>query len=96
MGSPGGVPVHRNARVLSNGALAMLIFSFAEVMLFAGLVSAFTIARANALVWPPPGQPRLPVFETAPMKRGKVSMGRKLLLPIRPQRHHPVMTGSPA
>ncbi|MCH2172110.1 cytochrome c oxidase subunit 3 [Myxococcota bacterium] len=65
MGTPGGVPVQRNARILSNGALAMLIFSFAEVMLFAGLVSAFTIAKANALVWPPPGQPRLPAFETA-------------------------------
>jgi len=43
--------------ILSNGALAMLIFVLAEVMLFAGLISAFSIIRASALVWPPLGQP---------------------------------------
>ena len=36
-----------------------------EIMLFAGFVSAFTIMRQSALLWPPPGQPRLPVGETA-------------------------------
>lgn len=51
--------------ILSNGALAMLIFVLAEVMLFAGLISAFSIIRASALVWPPLGQPRLPLEETA-------------------------------
>jgi cytochrome c oxidase subunit 3 len=43
----------------------MLIFVVAEAMLFAGLVSAFTIIRASAVVWPPRDQPRLPVEETA-------------------------------
>ena len=43
----------------------MLIFVGTEVMFFAGLVSAFTIARSHALGWPPPGQPRLPVLATA-------------------------------
>ena len=47
------------------GIMAMLIFVVTEVMLFAGFVSAFTIMRRSALVWPPPGQPRLPVMETA-------------------------------
>jgi cytochrome c oxidase subunit 3 len=37
-----------------------------EVMLFAGLISAFSIVRTSALgAWPPPDQPRLPVEETA-------------------------------
>jgi heme/copper-type cytochrome/quinol oxidase subunit 3 len=51
--------------LLPNGVLGMLIFVFTEVMLFAGLISAFTIVRAGAVVWPPPGQPRLPVENTA-------------------------------
>jgi cytochrome c oxidase subunit 3 len=45
--------------------MGMLIFIICEAMLFAGLISAFTILRAAALVWPPPGQPRLPVASTA-------------------------------
>jgi heme/copper-type cytochrome/quinol oxidase subunit 3 len=44
----------------------MLIFVFVELMLFAGMISAFMIAEASAVLgWPPPGQPRLPVGETA-------------------------------
>lgn len=50
--------------MLPNGVLGMLIFIVTEVMLFAGLISAFTIVRAGAMVWPPPGQPRLPIEET--------------------------------
>lgn len=45
----------------------MLLFIFTEVMLFSGLISAFKIVKAAAPggVWPPPGQPRLPVEATA-------------------------------
>jgi heme/copper-type cytochrome/quinol oxidase subunit 3 len=45
----------------------MIIFVIAEIMFFAALMSAHTIARSSALggVWPPPGQPRLPVERTA-------------------------------
>jgi cytochrome c oxidase subunit 3 len=45
----------------------MGLFLFAEFMLFMGLVSAFLIVKSNAVgqVWPPPGQPRLPVEQTA-------------------------------
>jgi cytochrome c oxidase subunit 3 len=43
----------------------MLLFVAAEVMFFAGLISAFTIVRAGAPVWPPPDQPRLPIENTA-------------------------------
>jgi cytochrome c oxidase subunit 3 len=44
----------------------MAVFIFTEVMLFTGLISAFMIARASFLegMWPPPGQPRLPVEAT--------------------------------
>jgi len=56
----------RPAPVLSNAVLGTLIFLFTEVMLFAGLISAHSIARASSAVgWPPPGQPRLPFEETA-------------------------------
>lgn len=55
----------RNAPVAPSGVIAMVIFVIAEMMFFAGLISAFTIVRTTALAgWPPPGQPRLPVEET--------------------------------
>jgi len=51
--------------VLPNAVLGMLIFVVTEAMLFAGLISAFTIVEAaGGGAWPPPGQPRLPVEET--------------------------------
>jgi cytochrome c oxidase subunit 3 len=43
----------------------MLLFVAAEVMFFAGLISAFTIVRSEAILWPPPDQPRLPIERTA-------------------------------
>jgi len=52
-------------QLVPNSVLAVVIFVIAEAMLFAGLISAFTIVRAGALVWPPPGQPRLPLETTA-------------------------------
>ena len=55
----------RRRQVISNGTLGMLAFVVAETMTFLGLVSAFTLARAGAEIWPPPGQPRLPVEATA-------------------------------
>jgi cytochrome c oxidase subunit 3 len=59
-------PVRREP-VVSNGVLAMLMFIIAEVMFFAGLISAHAIVRSQAAgqMWPPFGQPRLPVQETA-------------------------------
>ena len=55
----------RRQQVLSNGVLGMTIFVIAETMLFSGLISAFVIAKSNQVAWPPVGQPRLPVAETA-------------------------------
>jgi len=53
--------------IIPHAVLGMLIFIATEVMFFAGLVSSFTVVRLSAEggVWPPPGQPRLPVEETA-------------------------------
>jgi cytochrome c oxidase subunit III len=61
-----GSPPNAGKR-LPNSVLAMIIFVVAEIMFFAGLISAHTIARATVLggVWPPVGQPRLPVERTA-------------------------------
>ena len=52
---------------LPNSVLAMIIFVVTEIMFFAALMSAHTIARATVPggVWPPAGQPRLPVERTA-------------------------------
>ena len=50
---------------LPSAVLGMSVFILTEVMLFAGMVSAFTITKASAVLgWPPPGQPRLPADET--------------------------------
>ena len=51
--------------ILPSPVLGMLIFVIVEMMMFAGLMSAFLIVKAGALGWPPPGQPRLPVEATA-------------------------------
>ena len=52
-------------RVISNGVLGMLLFILTEIMLFSGMISAFSIVRASSPIWPPPDQPRLPFEETA-------------------------------
>ncbi len=49
---------------MDNALLATLFLIGGEVMLFAGLVSAFWVLRVSAPAWPPPLQPRLPVGVT--------------------------------
>lgn len=56
---------HGEPRVISNGVLGMILFVLTEIMFFSGMISAFAIVKASALVWPPPDQPRLPIEETA-------------------------------
>lgn len=58
-------PPQQPARAGSNAVLGMLIFIGSEVMLFAGLMSAFLVLRSRLPEWPPPGQPRFPVAITA-------------------------------
>jgi len=56
---------HNEPKVISNGVLGMILFVMTEIMLFSGMISAFSIVKASSLVWPPPDQPRLPFEETA-------------------------------
>ncbi len=66
MGKVVALPVRpRREPLLPNGVLGMLLFVLAEIMLFAGLISAFLVVKGLAVEWPPVGQPRLPVEETA-------------------------------
>jgi cytochrome c oxidase subunit 3 len=57
----------RRTPVLPDAVIGMVFFVLAEIMLFSGFISGFQIIKANAPgnVWPPPGQPRLPVETTA-------------------------------
>ena len=59
-------PVSR-PKILADGVMGMLLFVFAEIMMFAGLISAHRIVRSQVAgeMWPPYGQPCLPVQETA-------------------------------
>lgn len=51
--------------LVSNGVFGMLIFVLSEIMFFSALISAHMVVKSQAGVWPPPGQPRLPVEFTA-------------------------------
>ena len=55
-------PVRKPA--IPNGVMGMAFFIAAEVMFFASFISAYMILRAGVPVWPPWGQPRLPVWST--------------------------------
>jgi cytochrome c oxidase subunit III len=50
---------------LTNARLGMLMLLGGECMFFGGLVIAFLQLRLGTAVWPPPGQPRLPIGLTA-------------------------------
>ncbi len=59
-------PERRESReVVPSAVLGVLVLVACESMFFAGLVSAFTIVKSTAVVWPPVGQPRLPFEHTA-------------------------------
>jgi heme/copper-type cytochrome/quinol oxidase subunit 3 len=64
---PASHPAARRRPFVDNASLGMALFVFTEVMLFAGLISAFIIVQSGAPAgnWPPPGQPRLPIARTA-------------------------------
>jgi cytochrome c oxidase subunit 3 len=60
------IPLRREGISL-NGVFGTALFVFVEVMLFAGFISAFIVTEISVMpgMWPPPGQPRLPVASTA-------------------------------
>lgn len=53
--------------LLPNSVAGMIVFTFTEVMLFAGLISAHMVFISNQVgaLWPPANQPLLPFAETA-------------------------------
>lgn len=53
-----------DARV-RNARLGVWILIATEVMLFAGLVSAYLVLKGSAAAWPPPDLPVLPLRQTA-------------------------------
>jgi len=57
-------PPRERKPVVPNAVLGTMIFILTECMLFAGFISAYAIARTNVPVWPPAGQPRLPIEAT--------------------------------
>lgn len=63
VGTPGAVPARRTA---GHGVFGMALFVFVEVMMFAGMISAYLIVEHSVMpgLWPPPDQPRLPVART--------------------------------
>lgn len=64
--TPQILPLNRR-KLVDDGVLGMALFVLTEIMLFAGMISAFVIVKSSALPgdWPPPNQPRLPVASTA-------------------------------
>jgi heme/copper-type cytochrome/quinol oxidase subunit 3 len=60
------VTIHPSAtrKGIPDGMLGMSFLIVTELMFFAGLISAYIVNKAGAL-WPPIGQPRLPVEITA-------------------------------
>ena len=49
---------------VSNARLGMLVFLAFEAMFFAGLLGAYLVFRLGTPVWPPPGEPYLPIAVT--------------------------------
>lgn len=60
----GPPPRPRPEPAVSNARLGVMMFIGAEVMFFAGFIGAFLVLRLSSEVWPPPSQPRLPVWVT--------------------------------
>ncbi len=63
-GPPDGGGGGREAPIISNGRLAVLILLASEAMLFAGFIGSFLVYKLGAPFWPPPGLPRLPIQVT--------------------------------
>ena len=52
-------------QLVPSNVLGVLLFVMSEMMFFGALISAYLIVKSGNVMWPPPGQPRLPVTLTA-------------------------------
>jgi len=57
-------PAPRRKPLIPSAVIGTILFIFAEAMFFAGLISVYLVVRSHEGVWPPVGQPRLPVEST--------------------------------
>jgi heme/copper-type cytochrome/quinol oxidase subunit 3 len=64
MSAPSPSPA-RLGPLVPSATLGMALFLATEAIFFTALISAFLVLRAEAPVWPPLDQPRLPVLLTA-------------------------------
>ena len=55
-------PLPQAAPAIPNHRLGMIVFLAAEAMLFTGMLGAALVLRAGAPMWPPEGQPILPIW----------------------------------
>jgi heme/copper-type cytochrome/quinol oxidase subunit 3 len=85
----------RGTKLVANGVMAMLMFIVIEAMFFAGLISAHEIVRATAMIWPPPGQPRLPLEATAVNTAALLISGALLFFARRRFRRDPARAATP-
>ena len=88
-------PLPVRYQIVPHGVMGMMIFVVTEVMMFAGLMSAFVIVKGAAQVWPPPDQPRLPIEETALNTAALLASGVFLYLAGRAFRDDPASAKRP-
>lgn len=92
----GAAPLPGREPLVPSAVMGVLIFIGAEIMMFAGFVSAFAIVKAGAMgVWPPPGQPRLPIEETAFNTAALLMSGAFAFLAARAFSRDPVSARTP-
>jgi cytochrome c oxidase subunit III len=90
------IPLPVRYRVASDGAVGMLIFVLTELMVFAGLISAFSILKVQAVGgWPPANQPRLPIEATAFNTLALLVSGALMLVASRAYRQAPERARTP-
>ena len=53
--------IEQPKRAITSGVLGMVFLLATETMLFAGFISSFIVNHSTVSVWPPVGQPRLPI-----------------------------------
>jgi cytochrome c oxidase subunit 3 len=58
-------PAVERAPPIASTRIAMIALITSELMLFAGLIGMYLVIRLSPTVWPPAGQPRLPLLVTA-------------------------------
>lgn len=85
----------RREPVIPHGVFGMILFVLAEIMLFLGMVSAQMVIRASSSQWPPPGQPRLPVEQTAMNTAFLLLSGVALALALRRFKADPARARAP-